>query len=91
VLDIVSAYYHITTTDLLSNKRTKQFVYPRQVSMYILKEVYDLTYKKIGQIFNNKDHSTVIYSIEQISNDLQTDKNKKEDIEKLLIKCGKKA
>jgi chromosomal replication initiator protein len=91
VIDIVSSYYHITTSDLLSNKRTKQFVYPRQVSMYILKEVYDLTYKKIGQIFNNKDHSTVIYSIEQISNDLQTDKAKKDDIEKLLIKCGKKA
>jgi chromosomal replication initiator protein len=91
VLDIVSSYYHITTSDLLSNKRTKQYVYPRQVSMYILKEVYDLTYKKIGQIFNDKDHSTVIYSIEQIANDLQTDKDKKSDIEKLLIKCGKKA
>ncbi|MDD3126140.1 MAG: chromosomal replication initiator protein DnaA [Candidatus Izemoplasmatales bacterium] len=91
VLDIVSSYYHITTTDLLSNKRTKQFVFPRQVTMYILKELYDLTYKKIGQIFNNKDHSTVIYSIEQISNDLQSDKTKKEDIDKLLIKCGKKA
>jgi len=91
VLDIVSAYYHITTSDLLSNKRTKQYVYPRQVSMYILKEVYDLTYKKIGQIFNDKDHSTVIYSIEQIANDMQTDKDKKSDIEKLLVKCGKKA
>ncbi|MFA7143979.1 MAG: chromosomal replication initiator protein DnaA [Candidatus Izemoplasmatales bacterium] len=91
VLDIVSSYYHITTSDLLSNKRTKQFVYPRQVSMYILKELYELTYKKIGQIFNNKDHSTVIYSIEQISNDLQSDKAKKEDIDKLLVKCGKKA
>ncbi len=91
VLDIVSAYYHITPTDLLSNKRQKQYVFPRQVSMYILKEVYDLTYKKIGQIFNNKDHSTVIYSIEQITNDIQTNQNKKTDIEKLLIKCGKKA
>ena len=76
---------------MLSNKRQKQFVFPRQVSMYILKEVYDLTYKKIGQIFNNKDHSTVIYSIEQITNDIQTNQNKKTDIEKLLIKCGKKA
>jgi chromosomal replication initiator protein len=91
VLDIVSSYYHITSTDLLSNKRQKQYVYPRQVSMYILKEVYDLTFKKIGQIFNNKDHSTVIYSIEQITNDIQTDHDKKTDIEKLLIKCGKKA
>ncbi len=91
VLDIVSSYYHITSTDLLSNKRQKQYVFPRQVSMFILKEVYDLTYKKIGQIFNNKDHSTVIYSIEQITNDIQTDHDKKTDIEKLLIKCGKKA
>jgi len=91
VLDIVSSYYSITTTDLLSKKRQKQYVFPRQVSMYILKDLYDLTYKKIGQIFNNRDHSTVIYSIEQISNDIQTDKIKKTDIDKLLIKCGKKA
>jgi chromosomal replication initiator protein len=91
VLDVVSAYYRITATDLLSTKRSKQYVYPRQVSMYILKDLYDLTYKKIGQIFNNRDHSTVIYSIEQIANDIQTDKAKKDDVDKLLIKCGKKA
>ncbi len=91
VLDVVSSYYRITTSDLLSTKRSKQYVYPRQISMYILKEMYDLTYKKIGQIFNNRDHSTVIYSIEQITNDIQTDKTKKDDVEKLLIKCGKKA
>ncbi|MDD3122193.1 MAG: chromosomal replication initiator protein DnaA [Candidatus Izemoplasmatales bacterium] len=91
VLDIVSSYYNITTSDLLSSKRKKQYVFPRQVAMYILKELYDLTYKKIGQIFNGRDHSTVIYSIEQISNDLETDKEKKNDIEKLLVKCGKKA
>lgn len=91
VLDIVSSYYNISTTDLLSKKRKRQYVYPRQVSMYILKDLFDLTYKKIGQIFNNRDHSTVIYSIEQISNDMQTDKAKKGDIDKLLIKCGKKA
>ena len=91
VLDVVSNYYRITTSDLLSTKRSKQYVYPRQISMYILKELYDLTYKKIGQIFNNRDHSTVIYSIEQITNDIQTDHVKKEDVDKLLIKCGKKA
>lgn len=91
VLDIVSVYYNISTSDLLSKKRKKQYVFPRQIAMYILKDMYDLTYKKIGQIFNNRDHSTVIYSIEQISNDLQTDKVKKNDIDKLLIKCGKKA
>jgi chromosomal replication initiator protein len=90
VLDIVSSYYSISTSDLLSKKRKKQYVFPRQMAMYILKDMYDLTYKKIGQLFNNRDHSTVIYSIEQIANDVQIDKAKKSDIEKLLIKCGKK-
>jgi len=89
ILDIVSNYYNISTSDLLSKKRKKQYVFPRQIAMYILKDLYDLTYKKIGQIFNNRDHSTVIYSIEQISHDIQIDKDKKNDIEKLLIKCGK--
>jgi len=89
ILDIVSNYYNISTSDLLSKNRKKKYVFPRQVAMYILKDIYDLTYKKIGQIFNNRDHSTVIYSIEQISNDLQIDKTKKNDVDKLLIKCGK--
>ncbi|XMB71565.1 chromosomal replication initiator protein DnaA [Mycoplasmatota bacterium WC30] len=90
ILDIVSNYYNISTTDLLSKNRKKQYVFPRQIAMYVLKDLYDLTYKKIGQIFNNRDHSTVIYSIEQISNDIQVDKNKKNDVDKLLVKCGKK-
>lgn len=89
ILDIVAAYYNISTSDLLSNKRKKQYVFPRQVTMYILKDLYDLTYKKIGQIFNGRDHSTVLYSIGQITNDIETDKDKKNDVEKLLIKCGK--
>jgi len=90
ILDVVSNYYNITTTDMLSKNRKKKYVFPRQMAMYILKDLYDLTYKKIGQIFNNRDHSTVIYSIEQISNDIQSDKTKKNDMDKLLIKCGKK-
>ena len=91
ILDIVSSYYNITTTDMLSKKRKKKYTFPRQMAMYILKDMYDLTYKKIGQIFNGRDHSTVIYSIEQISNDLQTDRDKKTDMETLLMKCGKKS
>jgi chromosomal replication initiator protein len=88
-LDIVSNYYNINTTDLLSKKRQKKYVFARQVGMYIIKDLFDPTYKKIGQIFNGRDHSTVIYSIEQISNYIQTDENIKNDIEKLLITCGK--
>jgi chromosomal replication initiator protein len=90
ILDIVSNYYNINTSDLLSKKRQKKYVFARQISMYIIKDLYDLTFKRIGQIFNGRDHSTVIYGIEQISNYIQTDESVKKDVDKLLIKCGKK-
>lgn len=90
ILDVVSNYYNINTSDLLSKKRQKKYVFARQISMYIIKDLYDLTFKRIGQIFNGRDHSTVIYGIEQISNYIQTDDSVKKDVEKLLIKCGKK-
>ena len=88
VLSIVSDYYGITTSDLVSKKRTKNFMFPRQVAMYLIKSIYDLPYKKIGSYFSNRDHSTVMHSVEKITNDIQIDKNVKIDVEKLSIKCG---
>ncbi len=88
VLSIVSDYYNISTSDLVSKKRTRNFLYPRQVSMYLIKTIYDLPYKKIGSYFSNRDHSTVMHSVEKITNDMIVDKNIKIDVEKLSIKCG---
>ncbi len=89
ILSIVSNYFNITTTDLLGKSRSKNYVYPRQIAMYILKDMFDLTYKAIGNIFGGRDHTTVLYSIERIETDMQMDKNRKLDVENLLIKCGK--
>jgi chromosomal replication initiator protein len=88
VLDIVSDYYSISTTDLISKKRTRNFLYPRQIAMYIIKTLYDPPYKRIGSYFSNRDHSTVMHSVEKINNDMNVDKNIKIDVEKLMIKCG---
>ena len=88
VLSVVSDYYGITTSDLVSKKRTKNFMYPRQIAMYLIKNIYDLPYKKIGSYFSNRDHSTVMHSVEKITNEIQIDKNVKIDVEKLSIKCG---
>ncbi|MFH5881422.1 chromosomal replication initiator protein DnaA [Liberiplasma polymorphum] len=88
VLSLVSDYYNISTTDLVSKKRTRNFMYPRQVAMYLIKTTYDLPYKKIGSYFSNRDHSTVMHSVEKITNDIQIDTNVKIDVEKLSIKCG---
>jgi chromosomal replication initiator protein len=90
IMSIVSDYYHISTSDLISKKRTAKYVFPRQVSMYLIKTLYDLPYKKIGTFFNNRDHSTVMHSVEKITNEIEMDINVKKDVEKLTIKCGQK-
>lgn len=88
VMSITADYYRISVSDLISKKRTRNFLYPRQVAMYLIKHLYDIPYKKIGDYFNHRDHSTVMHSVEKIYNDLQIDTNVKVDVEKLSIKCG---
>ncbi len=90
IMSIVSDYYRISTSDLVSKKRTAKYVFPRQVSMYLIKTLYDLPYKKIGTFFGNRDHSTVMHSVEKINNEMEMDPNVKKDVEKLTIKCGQK-
>ena len=50
--------------------------------------MYDLPYKKIGLFFSNRDHSTVMHSVEKITNEIEMDYNVKKDVEKLKTKCG---
>jgi len=88
ILSLVSDYYRITTSDLISKKRTTKYVFPRQVAMYLIKTIYDLPYKKIGTFFNNRDHSTVMHSVEKIRNEIEMDVDVKNDVEKLKVKCG---
>ena len=88
LLSVVSEYYNITTNDLISKKRKRMYLYPRQVAMYLIKDLYEVTYKRIGSYFSGRDHSTVMHSVEKIANDLQSDTDVKTDVEKLKQKCG---
>jgi chromosomal replication initiator protein len=66
ILKVVSAHYGIKVSDLKSKSNARPIAYPRQVAMYLCKELTDLSYPEIGKIFNNKHHSTVMYSVEKI-------------------------
>lgn len=88
VMSVTADYFKISVSDLVSKKRTRNYLYPRQVAMYLIKHLYDIPYKKIGEYFTNRDHSTVMHSVEKIYNDLHLDANIKVDVEKLSIKCG---
>jgi chromosomal replication initiator protein len=73
ILKVVAAHYGIKVSDLKSKSNSRPISYPRQVAMYMCKHLTDLSYPEIGKLFNNKHHSTVMYSVEKIDQLLQDD------------------
>lgn len=67
IIDTVCDYYDISEEDIKSKKKHREVSYPRQVAMYLLRELTDISLPKIGEIFGGKDHTTVIHAIEKIS------------------------
>lgn len=83
IQDFVSKYYHVSVADLKGKKRTKSIVRPRQVAMYLSRELTGSSLPKIGSEFGGKDHSTVIHAHEKISKALPNDSDLQREINEL--------
>lgn len=79
----VCEFIGITTELLKENTRKREVVNARQISMYLAKKYTKNSLKEIGRHFGNKDHSTVIHSIQVVDNLLEVDKKFKEDVDEL--------
>ncbi len=66
VIKHVARHYGLRVSEIKSKSNSKQITFPRQVAMYLCKKLTDLSYPEIGKQFNDKHHSTVIYSVEKI-------------------------
>lgn len=80
IQSVVAKYYSLTVADLKGRKRVKEIVLPRQIAMYLAREMTDSSLPKIGQEFGGKDHTTVMHAHERISQSLTTDQNLKDAI-----------
>src|SRR5688500_5292325 len=69
----VAAVWGVTVDSLTSKKRTKELTVPRQVAMFLIRELLELPLVEIGKLFGGRDHSTVIHSIQKVEEDLATD------------------
>lgn len=69
----VAKEFDVPVESLRGRRRTSQIAFARQVAMYLAKQMTTLTLVEIGKSFGNRDHSTVLYGIEKISNSLRTD------------------
>lgn len=79
----VAKYFNVTVTDLKGKKRVKSIVMPRQIAMYLSRELTDASLPKIGQEFGGKDHTTVIHAHEKIQTALLTNKDLQNDLKEI--------
>ncbi|HEX8255964.1 MAG TPA: chromosomal replication initiator protein DnaA [Thermoanaerobaculia bacterium] len=73
ILRVVAAHYGLKVSDIKQKSNAKTIAFPRQVAMYLCKELTDLSYPEIGKIFADKHHSTVMYSVQQIKKQMDAD------------------
>ena len=83
ITKVVCEYYNITKDDILSKRRTKNIAYPRQICMYLSRELTDNSLPTIGEYYGGRDHSTVIHGYDKIKEDLKTNGGLQEEIDKI--------
>jgi len=77
---VVADHYKISVEDLKSKKRTASIAFPRQIAMYLCRNVLNESFERIGLEFGGKDHSTVMHSCDKIKEEIET----KEELRKLI-------
>ena len=85
---IVAEYFQISVEDIKSKKRAANITFPRQIAMYLCRNVTDESFPKIGMEFGGKDHSTVMHSVEKIEKEIKNNKELEKIIEKLKGDIG---
>ncbi len=81
VIKAVADYYELTPNDLIGRCRQKSVVVPRQITMYLLRDVLNLSYPDIGQRIGKRDHTTAIYANNKISEEM----NKNQDLSQKIL------
>lgn len=85
IKNAVAKNYKIKLEDFNSKKRTRAIAYPRQVAMYLTRELTDLSLPKIGDEFGGRDHTTVIHACEKINTDISNNENIKIKIDDIIL------
>ncbi len=88
IINVVADHYKCTAEDIISSKRTKEIVVPRQVVMYLCRTMTDTPLQTIGKALGGKDHSTIMSGVKKITKQLETDEAMNNTIEVLKKKLN---
>ncbi|MPM90645.1 Chromosomal replication initiator protein DnaA [bioreactor metagenome] len=84
IQEVVSSYFKIRIDDLLAKKRTRNVAFPRQIAMYLSREMTETSLPRIGEMFGGRDHTTVIHAYDKISRERAEDVKLSNTIKELI-------
>ncbi|MEG1778289.1 MAG: helix-turn-helix domain-containing protein, partial [Angelakisella sp.] len=84
IITEVARTYGVTPEEVRSSKRSSMISVARQVAMYIIREVTPMSMADIGEEFNNRDHSTVVYACQQVQKNMVKDSHYKETVDDIV-------
>ena len=87
IMQVVCKFFNIKVQDMTSNKRSNNVAFPRQIAMYLCREIANMSFPNIGKDFGGRDHSTVLHAYTKITNEYNNNPETKdliEDIKKSL-------
>lgn len=84
IQEIVASYFKIKIDELLAKKRTRNLAFPRQIAMYLCRELTDTSLPRIGEMFGGRDHTTVIHAHDKINRERNEDIKLNNTIKELI-------
>jgi len=81
IIKVVARHYDLKISEIKSRGNSQQVVFPRKVAMFLLRKLSELSYPEIGKLFNDKHHSTVMYSVR----DIEERRGKDTDLDRVLL------
>lgn len=88
IIQIVADHFGITPADIISQKRNADIVYPRQIAMYLCRQMTTTPLQSIGKYIGNRDHTTIIHGSEKIAKEVVSNEQTKNTVDILIKKIN---
>ena len=89
ILKAVSRHFAVSKQDILSQRRHRSVVWPRQIGMYLAKQMTSRSLPEIGRRFGDRDHTTVLHAIRKIDKELEGNTRLRDELEELKKQIGR--
>ena len=83
IINVVCEYYNVTIEDINSKKRSQDIVHPRQVATWLCRNMTENSQEQVGKAVGDRDHATVINSINKINKEISSESSTKREIEEI--------